>query len=85
MTTYAVALDNFYPFLFNKNNLGFVPEGENCRMPETILRFEVKLIDKVIVRHMAFVAVGYLPMGTMRPCGILWCHYMTVHTGGRFV
>jgi hypothetical protein len=85
MTPDTVGLYYFFSFVLYKNYLGFPAEGENCGMPQAVLCFEIVFVQKVVVGHMAIVAICNLAMGTMRPCGILGSHDMAVNTGGRLI
>ena len=81
----AIILDHLLSLLLDKNDLGFSSKGKNGGMPEAILGFKIVFIDRIVMRNMAIVAVGPLPVRTVIPGGILWCHDVAVHTGGRII
>ena len=83
MTPQAIVLNYLFPFLFDKNHLGFLSQGKHGGMPETVLGLKIVLVKYVVVRDMAVVAGGSLPVGAVAPGGILRSHNVTVYTGGR--
>lgn len=58
--------------------LRFIAQGKDCGMPQTVVRLEIVFADKVVMRHVAGIAVCYAAMRTVRPGGELWRHYMAI-------
>jgi hypothetical protein len=79
MTSQAVFLDDMFPFLLDENNLGFVAQGKDSGMPQTVLCLEIVFVEYIIMRHMAIIAIGNFPVCTVVPGGVLRSHYMAIH------
>jgi len=85
MTPDAVGLDLPAPRFQDPDHLPFHPQREKRGMPQSVVGFEIILVDNIVMRHMAVVAMGFLPVRTVIPGGILGRHDVTVHAGFRFV
>ena len=85
MAPEAVVLNHFFSFLLDKDYLRFLAQRENCSVSEAILCLEIILIDHIVMRNMAIVAMGPLPVGTMVPGSILRCHDVTIYAGLRII
>ena len=85
MTPEAILLHHMFALLLDKNDLGFFAKGENCGMPEAILGLEIVFIDCIVMGDMALITIGPFPMRAVIPGGILGCHDVAVHTGGRII
>jgi hypothetical protein len=62
MAPEAVVLNHFLSFLLDKDYLWFIAESENCSVSEAILCLEIVFIEHIVMRNMAIVAVGPLPV-----------------------
>ena len=85
MTPEAIILYHTFPFLLDKNDLGFFAKGENGGMPEAILGLEIVFIDCIVMGDMAIITVGPFPMRAVIPGRILGRHDVAVHTGSRII
>jgi hypothetical protein len=85
MTPETIVLYHLLPLILDKNDLGFSSKGENGGMPEAILGLEIVFIDHIVMGNMAIIAVGPFPVRTVIPGGILRCHDVAVHAGGRII
>jgi len=65
----------------NPDHLRFHPQCEYRGMPHAVLGLKEVMIENIVVRNMAVIAVGVLPVRVVRPCGILGCHNVAVNTG----
>ena len=83
MAAEAVLLNHLLPGFLDLNHLGFFAQGKNGGVSQTILGFKIIVIEKVIVRYMALIAIGHFPVGTVKPGGILGSHDVAVYTGLR--
>ena len=54
-------------------------------MLQAVNTFESVLACNILMWDMTFIAGGNILVGRMVPCGIIWLHYVTVHTGRRVV
>lgn len=85
VTADTIAVHYLLTCFQNLYHLWFIAQGEDCSVPEPVFGLEEVLVEYVIVRHMAVIAVGYSFVRAVLPCGILWCHDMAVHAGLRLV
>jgi hypothetical protein len=81
----TVVLYGMFSLLLDEDHLRLGPEGKDCGMPHSVLRFEIVFVKDIVVRHVTVVAMRVFPVRTVGPGGILGCHDMTVGTGFRFV
>jgi len=81
----AVPMDNFLPGFLNENHLWFQPEGEHGGMPQPVFCLEIILVENIVVRDMAIVAVCSLTMGTVIPGCVLGSHDVTVDAGAGII
>ncbi len=79
----TILLNRVLACLLNKNDLRLVAKGKYGRMPRAILGFKIIVVQKIVVGHMAVVAIGPGMMRAVAPGGILRPHYVAVDTGLR--
>jgi len=80
MATDAIALHDPGPGFQDSDHLPFHTQGEEGGMTQTIIGFEIILIENIVVRNMTIVAVCILAVGTVCPRGILRGHDVAVDT-----
>ncbi len=59
MASYTIIFNNLNPGFFDKDDLGFGPEGKDGGMSQSIFGFKIVFIKEVIMRDMAVVAVCF--------------------------
>jgi len=85
MASYTIFVHHFPALFLNEDHLGFPAQGEYRCMPKPVLRLEIVLVYKIIMRNMAIVAVGDLSVGAVHPGLVLGRHDMAVDAGLGFV
>jgi len=81
MASDAVVLNHPLPGLVDLNYLWFQSQRENCGMPHAVLCLKEVMTENIVMRNMAVVAMGILPMRVVRPCRVLGCHDVAVNAG----
>ena len=81
----AVLLNNFLSGLLYKNYLWLSSQGENGGVPQSILRFEIIMIEEVVVRNMTIVAYSAVAVRAVKPRAVLRSHDVAVHARVRVV
>ena len=76
----AILLDYLLARLFDLYHLGFIAQGKDRGMAQPVLCLKIIVVEEIVMGHVAFVAIGHLPVGAVKPRGILGCHDVTVHT-----
>jgi hypothetical protein len=80
MAAYAVLMNYIPSGLMNKNNLRLQAEGKHGGMAHSVFRFEEVLVEHVVVRYVAIVAIGVPAVRAVVPGGVLRCHNVAIDT-----
>jgi len=78
MAAEAVFLNHLFAGLPDIDSLRFVAQREDRGVAQTVGGLEVIFSYEAVMRHMALVAVSDGTVGTVRPGGKLWRHYVAV-------
>jgi hypothetical protein len=62
MTSDAILVNHSAPFFSDENHLWLISESKNRSMAKTILCFKEVFVNEVIMRYMAIVTIGLLPV-----------------------
>jgi hypothetical protein len=81
MTSDTIIFYNIYSCFTDENHLRLGTHRKYRGMSQSVFGFEIVFVENIIMRHMAVVATGFSPVGTVAPGGILRCHDVAVHAG----